>query len=157
MKKLSLIILALIFSTSSGSTMAQIGGLHLGILAPSSEMSDTYAAGISFTGDLEIPLTSSLSLTVETAVRSWAYQDEVGADEGDQADTYSVGGGTKFFLLEPLFIGADAMYMFGDFSEFSIKPNVGLRFGKLNIEAVASISEPVTFIGLEVGYFFLKN
>ncbi len=157
MKKLSLIIIIVICNVFPISAMAQIGGLHLGILAPSSEMSDTYAAGLSFSGDVEIPLTNLLSITVETAVRSWSYQDEVGADEGDQADTYSVGGGAKFFFLRPVYAGVDAMYMFGDFNKFTIKPNVGLRFGKLNIEAVASLSEPVTFIGLEVGYFFLKQ
>ncbi len=159
MKKSLLLLSALFLTlTLSGKTTAQIiGGNSLQVIAPANELADVYDVGISFNGDLEIPSSDKLRFTIQTGYQSWSPSELPDGSTPDEQNTFFIGGGAKYFLLGPVYAGADAGVYIGDFDEFTVVPNVGLRLGKFNIETTLSLDPPVQYLGFELGYFWASN
>ena len=160
MKRLLFIVVAITcFICTSSQLQAQrntVGGNALGILIPSSEFSDTYVVGLNLNGNVELELTNSLKANIEAGVQSWSPQELIGGGQPDEENSFSIGAGGKYFLNN-FFLGADAVYYFGNFTDFTVVPNLGLRFGKFNFEFSTSAVEPITYIGFEIGYFWVAN
>jgi hypothetical protein len=157
-KTLSLLCVLFLVLTANTELRAQArGGNSLQLIAPSNELADAYDVGISFNGDIEFPLSDKLFLGLQTGYQSWSPVELPDGTQPGERNTFFIGGGGKYFLLGPVFAGADAGVFFGDFSEFTVIPNVGLRIGKFNIEATASLNPPVQFLGFELGYFWATN
>ncbi len=144
------------FLTINNLNAQSIGGNSLSILAPTSTLGDVYDVGLGFYGNLEIPINESLKANIEVGVTSWLLPDTPTGESQDEDNSYSIGLGGKYFLNK-LFVGADAALFFGDISEFSVIPNVGIRLGKFNLETSISILDPVNYVGFEIGYFWQKN
>lgn len=146
------IILPSIFLVTTSNAQT-IGGNSLVVIAPAEPLSNTYAAGLSFNGNFEIPIPTLNKLrgNVELGYQSWSLEDD--NDTNVEANSISMGAGGKYFLNR-FFVGTDAVYYFGDLKELTIVPNVGIRIGKFNIEASASLHDTIPFLSLELGYFW---
>jgi hypothetical protein len=159
MKKILRPLLIAISFTCAHNAIAQStyeSGIALGIISPSNSFQDRYVVGLSLYSNVEIPVANSLFGNIEAGVQNWSRQELTGGGQPNPDNTFSIGGGGKYFL-DHFFIEADAVYFFGDFNKFSIIPNTGLRFGKFNIELSISAIDPVNYVGLEIGYFWISD
>ncbi len=153
MKILYPLVFAICLFISNGANGQVIGSNSLQIIGPSSSLSDAYDVGVSFNGSVEFPITEKLSLGLNTGYQSWFPVDLPNGDSPDEVNTFLIGAGARYFLGK-LYIGSDLGYFLGEFSEFTVLPNVGLRLGKFDIRATASTLDPVNYIGFELGYFW---
>ena len=150
-------ILLIIVSAGSELTAQTRGGNSLQLIAPANELADLYDVGVSFNGDIEFPRSDTFILGLQTGFQSWSPVERPDGTTPDEQNTFFIGGGAKYFLLGPLFAGADAGVFLGEFNEFTVIPNVGLRIGKFNIETTLSLDPPVQYLGFEIGYFWASN